>query len=239
MIKLKQLLMETSGGEAPGKMEIVTTSLEKARTYAEKQFSKVGTTLDTNIPNFDINYKRAQSRATIGSTKRKDMPVINEPDVKDLQTRLSKGYIDVNEPHSRALNIKNPFPSGLSGKAADQWLKNGLKQFDNSDVDDIVKVNKKSITVNKLKPIQQQIYFDKSIDTIIKFGVSASINFIKTQLFIVSSDNFIIDGHHRYLAMMLLNPEMKVNVLSIDLPISKLLPMSLSYSDAIGNTRNQ
>ena len=38
---------------------------------------------------------------------------------------------------------------------------------------------------------------------------------------------------------MLACPKCKVNALQIKLPISKLLPMSLAYGDAIGNLRNK
>ena len=37
---------------------------------------------------------------------------------------------------------------------------------------------------------------------------------------------------------LLLDSNMKVYVLEIDLPISKLLPLSIAYGDAIGNKRN-
>ena len=238
MIRLKQLLMEA--GASAGKLELASVSPEKAREYAEAVFVKTGTTLDKEIPNFDKNFKVAKSKSKIGSTQRKDMPVIDGKDVRDLQNRLSKGYIDINKPLSKKTNPKNPFPTGLSGTTADAWLQNGLKQNDGaaSDNDDVVKVTKKSITVSKLKPIQRQIYFDKSMDTIAQFGVKASVSFMKTQLFIISTDNFIIDGHHRFQSMMLIDPTQKANVLVIDLPLSELLPMALSYSDAIGNKRN-
>jgi hypothetical protein len=57
--------------------------------------------------------------------------------------------------------------------------------------------------------------------------------------FITSADNFIIDGHHRWLSGIVLDPNLKVNTLSIDLPIKDLLPMATAYGDAIGNKRNQ
>ena len=52
-----------------------------------------------------------------------------------------------------------------------------------------------------------------------------SKNFIQNKsFFVVSGDNFIIDGHHRFLSALLIDPNMKINALSIDLPIKKLLP---------------
>lgn len=239
MIKLKDLILEA--GQAAGSLELISTSLAKAKAFATKQFSKFGRNFDDELPNFDDNYKLVQKSANTGKTKRKDMPVIEDEDVKLLQTRLSKGYIDISAPYAKNTNPSNPFPKGLSGKQAERWLKNGLKQHDkaDSDSDDIVNVKRGNIIIKKLKPIQKQIYFDISITATAEFGgAKGSATFIKKNTFIISADNYIIDGHHRYLSAMLIDPNMTVPVLSIDLPLSKLLPLTLSYGDAIGNKRN-
>ena len=55
----------------------------------------------------------------------------------------------------------------------------------------------------------------------------------------IKKDNRIIDGHHRFLTTVLINPKIKVNCLKIDLPIRELLPLTLAYTDAIGNVRNK
>jgi hypothetical protein len=168
------------------------------------------------------------------------MPVITDRDVKALQYRLKKGIIDVRPPFGKhGSNGTDPFPEGLSGKEAKEWLKEGLPLYDNgSPTDDVVKIEKKKVRVGDLKPIQQQIYFDKSIDGIAKFGAKSSKEFFQSTFFIVSSDLRIIDGHHRWLASNLIDPDMMVTVMLIDLPIKTLLPMTKAYGDAIGNERN-
>ena len=233
MIKLKDILLEASG-----RLELLSTDVKSARKFSEEHFRKNGYTLDEVFPNFDKNYKFAQSVARYGKTLRKDMPVISNKDVKQFQHRLKNGYIDIHTPFSDKTNPKNPFPQGLSGQEAEQWLKNGLAMYDHDKNDDIVKVNKTKIEVKKLIPIQKQIYLDSSIYQVAIHGVSTNKQFINNSIFITSSDNRIIDGHHRFLISLLYDLNMKVNVLQIDLPINKLLPMSLSYSDAIGNQRN-
>ena len=112
---------------------------------------------------------------------------------------------------------------------------------DGDNKDDIVKVALKSVAVGNLKPIQSQIYFDKSIRNVAQFGAKGTRDFSasKNNFYVVSSDNRIIDGHHRFLSAVLVDPKMKVTALEIDLPISKLLPLTLSYTDAIGNIRNK
>jgi len=237
-IKLVDLIVEAGetngGGQSSGKLELVKTSIKQE--YAAKR----GFDLDKEIPNFEQNYKIAKAAASRGSTKRKDMPVITDDDVKHLQYRLSKGYIDINAPHAKEWDRTNPFPQGLAGGQAKKWLKSGLPDSDGAELgDDAVKVKKGKVIISKLKPIQKQIYVDKSLGGTIDFGVKGSLKFIfGKSYFIISADNYIIDGHHRYLSGMLLNPKGAVNALIIDLPIKTLLPLTLAYGDAIGNTRN-
>jgi hypothetical protein len=236
MKTFKEYITE-AGGEGAGKMELVSTPYPKAVKHAEKLFTDSGKSFEKEIPNFDKNYKIAQKQANLGYTQRKDMPVIDTSDVKKLQAKLKSGFIDVNAPHAPVTSNANPFPEGLSGEDALKFLKAGLD--DGSKTDDKVKVLLKKVQVSKLKPIQKQIYFDKSIGSTAEFGADVTKGFLESKsIFIASSDLYIIDGHHRYLSGMLVDPKMKVKVLVIDLPIKDLLPMTLAYGDAIGNKRN-
>ena len=230
----------TEAGEAAGKMELIKTKVEQAETFAHKMFNKFGNILEEEIPDFVENYKIAQKKAGKGSTLRKNMPVIDEKDVKDFKMRLEDGYIDINKEYSKGTDPKNPFPEGLSGKKAEEWLVAGLKSItaDGKNTDEI-KTKLAKVKVSDLKPIQKQIYFDKSITATAEFGAKGTTNFLtKKSTFIVSADNFIIDGHHRFLSGLLIDPNLEVNCLVIDLPISKFLPLSLAYGDARGNKRN-
>lgn len=234
-MNFRQFIFE--GGQESGKMELLKTDVETAYTYANKLFKGK---LDEEIPDFRENYEKARAKASLGKTQRKDMPVIDEKDVKLFQARLENGEIDVNAPYTEELK-GNPFPEGLTGKRAKQWLEDGLPIHDKAHRDDDkVKVTNTKIKVGDLKPIQKQIYFDKSIEGTAEFGVEGTKKFLAGDgsTFIVSADNFIIDGHHRMLSGMLIDPNMKVNCLVIDLPIKSLLPMSLAYGDAVGNKRN-
>jgi len=236
-VSFKEYKIISEAGQDAGKLELVKTDVKTAEKYAQKSFEKHGKVLEEEIPDFKINYKTAQKAAAGGKTKRKDMPVIDENDVRQLQARLKTGAIDVNDPFTKE-NVKNPFPKGLSGKEAEEWLVAGLKDGDSED--DKVSAKMEKVTVKDLKPIQKQIYFDKSIDGSAEFGAKGTRDFLtKNSTFIVSADNYIIDGHHRFLSGLLIDPNMKVNCLVIDLPISTFLPMALSYSDAIGNKRNE
>jgi hypothetical protein len=239
--KFKDFLNEA--GAAAGKLELVKTNVDDAYAYAKSLFEKNGRDIDEELPHFKENYIIAQKQAGTGRTKRKDMPVIDAKDVKDFQRRLLAGKLDVRLPHDKhdITSSDDPFPEGLSGEEAKHFLEAGIKIHDGSKPDDKVNVNNTKITVGSLSPIQKQIYFDKSIAQIAKAGVENSKKFLtggKTT-FVTSSDQRIVDGHHRYLSGLLIDPTMKVNAISIDLPITKLLPLSLAYGDARGNKRNQ
>jgi len=227
-----QQYIKEAGGESSGKMEIDKMNINQAFDFANSKNFDIST-----IPNFESNFESAKAKAKKGWTKRNEMPVIETEDVRKLQARLKKGNLDINKPFATDTNAKNPFPEGLSGFEAQSFLENGLK--DGSIKDDQIDVNITKVQVNELKPIQKQIYFDKSMGTTMEVGIKKSIDFVKNKsFFVVSKDKYIIDGHHRFLSAMLIDPEMKVNALMVNLPLKKLLPLSKSYGDAIGNKRN-
>lgn len=232
MIKLKDLMIE-AGGQRAGNLELANVKVETAKKWIEKQ----GYDLE-QLPNFDANFRSAKKAATLGRTQRQDMPVIMDDDVRSFKQRLERGVIDITVPFANKQHKDNPFPEGLKGKQAKKWVRAGLKDGDMND--DKIKVSGAKVAVKNLKPIQKQIYFDKSMKTIIDFGIEATKSFLSSKtFFIISSDNYIIDGHHRFLAGMLIDPSISVKVVSINLPIAKLLPMTLAYGDAIGNKRNK
>jgi len=228
------------GGASAGKLEIANTKVNIAKEYAEKIFKSNGRTLEEEVPNFDANYKIAQRLAKAGYAKRKDMPVIDNKDIRLLQKRLKAGAIDISKPFAKNEVPDDPFPQGLDTQKGKEWVTGGLAKNDGDKDDDKVNVKLKTIAVGQLKPIQKQIYFDKSIKNVAQFGAKGTMDFSKSKnnFYVISSDNRIIDGHHRFLSAVLVDPGIKVTALEIDLPINKLLPMTLAYTDAIGNVRN-
>ena len=94
-MNLLKLYLEADGEES-GKLELVTTPVNKAREFADEILGDV----DESIPDFDKNYKIAQKNASKGWTKRKDMPVIRSKDVNELQRKLKAGELDVKNPHT-------------------------------------------------------------------------------------------------------------------------------------------
>ncbi len=236
LIKDIRTVME-GGGAAAGTLELVKTSYEKALEHAKSK----GVKIEEMIPSFKKNFEMAKKLAAKGFAKRKDMPVIDNTDVKNFQKRLSNGLIDIRAPFAKNDLPDEPFPKGLDRNTGKTWIKSGLPRFDGNVKDDIVSVSAKKVAVKNLKPIQKQIYFDKSFKNIADYDLKDSLKFLKSDknIFITSNDNAIIDGHHRFLTAMLIDPNISVNTIAIDLPIRELLPLTLSYTDAIGNQRNK
>ena len=98
------------------------------------------------------------------------------------------------------------------------------------------------------------LYFRKNDTTIIKSvadtymfkngkivsnNAQITIYLQNDSILILSADLYLLDGHHRLLSAMLIDPKMKLKALIIDLPIKKLLPLTIAYGDSIGNKRNQ
>lgn len=233
-----EYLNESYGGIDAGSLDISKINLETAREHAIKVFKEYDRDLYTELPDFDKNFQFAKSKFMKGKTKRSEMPTIADYQVKEFQRRIENGYIDINPPFHPETNPKNPFPTGLTGKKAEEFLINGLRDGEKSD--DIIKVYDMSEQAKNLTPIQKQVYFDKSIRKIAIGGSKESRKFLTTETYLISSiDNFIIDGHHRYLTSLLLDPNIKLQGIKIDLQIEMLKKLALAYGDAIGNKRNK
>ena len=231
-ILLQELQSISRAGIQAGQLEMTKLTYPQAVDYLVDQNFNLSL-----LPNLAKNFKTVQAIVKKGWTHRKDMPVINSFQVKEFQQRLKAGMLDIHKPFTPDTNMSDPFPQGLSGTAAQAFMDKGLR--DGELQDDIINVNLKKTKISSLKPIQQQIYFDQSMDVIMAQGIEGRKKHLQTKsIFITSQDNFIIDGHHRFLTGMLIDPKMTVQTLVIDLPIKKLLPLAVSYSDAVGNRRN-
>lgn len=198
------------GGEDAGKYEVAQTSIRRAIRYGQDVTNK---NLFSLMPGFKHHFLKAKKQVTkYGVTKRKDMPVVDDNQVDVFVDRLGKGRIDTEHFPPLHFNTKQPGPS--------------------------VKIMKMKIQAKKLIPIQQQLYLDKTIPNIVKSGMEKTLNFLRSAQLICSNDYRIIDGHHRWLSAMMIDPNMEIPVVMIDIPINKLLDLTREYGDKIGNRRN-
>lgn len=124
---------------------------------------------------------------------------------------------------------------------AQEWLSSGGGPKDTKDV---VKGDYEYISVEDLKPIQEQIFVAKALKmTADSDGKKEKINWLlkadeKSPLVIVSSDDYILDGHHRWLGAYLVDPEAKMRCVKIDMKCKDLLELTNKFTGAIGNKPN-
>jgi|TARA_R110001632_G_scaffold40505_5_gene101576 uncharacterized protein (DUF1015 family) len=86
-----------------------------------------------------------------------------------------------------------------------------------------VRVQKKSVKATKLKATQSDFNVDKIVDKISNIKTLG-----KAKPLIVSSDNYIIDGHHRWLAAK--NVGGSIDVMQSNVKVKELLKHVYSFS---------
>jgi hypothetical protein len=134
----------------------------------------------------------------------------------------------VNEMKTNQVDL-DKFPNPLPKSAKKDFLKKGLK--DGDKLDDIVKTYNASIPVKDLKPSQSAIYLGKSLGLAINGVEGGDLGAV------ISQDNHILDGHHRYAATTFNNPKAKVNGVQASLDIADLIPVLRAAGDAMDNQR--
>lgn len=224
-----------AGGEKGWKVEVHKTDTTKARAVVGPIMESYNRTLDDEIPTFEKNYEalRAAVKKSLG-TMRKDMPVINANQITEFKTRLQNGDIDIFKPYAKDGMIDAKELNKLSSKS--EYLILGKE--DGNEGDDKVTAKFKMVAIKNLKPIQEQIFLDKVAHMLGEFGAVENGGFVTTLPLIISKEGYILDGHHRFAAVMISDPNIKVKVLEVPLGIKELLKLTLAYGDAIGNARN-
>lgn len=217
--------------EASKTLNVAKVPLDKARAYAEKVFGGKEE-LDKVIPDFDKNYTRLQNlyKKEALDIQRIKMPVIEPEDMKKFDDRLEKGQIDIFKPHALG---KAHFPTKISKKEGEKWVKLGEK--DGNPDDDKIPAKWTSLLGAKLKPIQGELWLEKLIGNIHKWGAPKAGSPVLKTTIIVSKEGYILDGHHRHGQVMLADPSLKMKALHVPLDIDTLLKMGRAYGAAIGN----
>lgn len=218
--------------EKGGTLNACKTSLAKARAYAEGVFKKQGKTLDEVIPDFDKNLKALQSKCGRAlNIPRVKMPVIEPTDMKGFERDLNKGRIDLFKPYMKG-KLYMPGYKLPTGEGP-EWLEMGVKDGDLKD--DVIKAKWMKISAKKLLPTQSQIWLEKLVNNIAKWGVPTGGSPITKATLIVSREGYILDGHHRFGQAILAAPGLKMKAIVVPLDIKTLLKMGTTYGAALGN----
>ena len=121
------------------------------------------------------------------------------------------------------------FPNPLPDEDKEGFLDKGLEDGDPSD--DVVETSGDSAPAGKLSPSQSAIYLSKALGFVVGGVCGGDLKAI------VSGDNFILDGHHRWAATVFCNPTQDVEFQRSMLPITELIPVLRATGDAYGNDR--
>jgi hypothetical protein len=99
---------------------------------------------------------------------------------------------------------------------------------DNNPSDDKITAKFTPIQPSLLSPTQATLVSDK-VKGMIETGITKP-EFLSNMQAIVSEDNAIMDGHHRWAAALVLYPNKNVNVLKMNLPLKKLITVLNAYT---------
>jgi len=225
------------------KLNVATLPVDDAYEYAKEEFDKRGKKLEDYIPHFYESYQSLQDAcASAIDIPRIEMPVIDPEQLNLFQKSLIAGQLDVYRPYAEGRDELYS-PKDLYGdtERAFQYLYLGLQ--DGIIQDDVVDASIVRNSVGLLRPTQSEIWLEKLITNIIQFGNPSEKgggafnqgSMIVNKTLAISSDGYILDGHHRFAQIMLVNPSLRVLTLQIGLPIRILLKVATPYGNAIGN----
>ena len=229
-LRRRSYLLEAEGGF---KLNCATLPFAKAEAYAERVFRKYGKNLYDVLPDFEKNYQLLQNKCKQAlNVPRIEMPVIEPVDMKRFHKDLKSGRVDIFAPYAKG---KLFTPKNLTKETGKEWIRLGFK--DGSRKDDVVSDKWKKITAKKLLPSQSQIWLEKLINNIAKFGVPRAGSPVLKTTIIVSREGYILDGHHRFGQVMLANPDLKISTLYVPVGIKRLIKVGRAYGNAMGHAQ--
>jgi hypothetical protein len=129
--------------------------------------------------------------------------------------------------------------SSVPADAAKAAYKGGKK--DGDDADDQIPSSKVSVAAAKLKPSQKEVVPQKAVE----FAFSAIMKIKPMESgpggdlqAIISNDNYIMDGHHRWAATFLVDPSAALQATQIDLPGAALVTALNVVTKGLGRGGN-
>lgn len=102
--------------------------------------------------------------------------------------------------------------------------------------DDVVGARPATWPAKGLNPTQTDVYLSKALSMAIGSKARPGIEGGNLKS-VVSHDGYILDGHHRWAATLLNNPEAKIHGIQIAIEIDDLVPILRAAGDAFGNER--
>ena len=142
--------------------------------------------------------------------------------LSDYQTNKEEYPMAKKIDHKR---FPNPLPQQLHAPFFEMG-------FDDGDMkDDVVGSKAHSWPSKMLKPTQEDVYLGKALGMAIGGVAGGDLKSV------VSHDNYILDGHHRWAATLLNKPTATITGIQVAMNINDLVPVLRAAGDAFGNTR--
>ena len=135
-----------------------------------------------------------------------------------IEGELTPQEIDINK-------FPNPVPEFMKKHFKGKGLEDGVKD------DDKVKTVPVTIGAKKLKPSQSAIYLAKTLAMAMGGVKGGDLGAV------ISKDNYILDGHHRWAATMFNDPTASIKGYKANLNIGDLVPVLRALGDSYGNER--
>ena len=181
------------------------------------------------------NTKGGESKTEVEVTTKTVVNVsVNGNDVSVTTNEVSddegtKEFIseESEEPTERGI-INLDFGMGLSRMELPQIKSTDVPEFidwlDEKGVDSV----RTSMEVGELTPIQKEINLEKT-DSMAMKHEQGEIDLSTGKPVMVSSDEHLVDGHHRWYALRELNPNNRLDVVMIDAPILDLISLMKQF----------
>lgn len=119
----------------------------------------------------------------------------------------------------------NPLPKELHAPFFNMGFDDGNMK------DDVVGSKAHSWSAKALKPTQEDVYLGKALGMAIGGVAGGDLKSV------VSHDNYILDGHHRWAATLLNKPTAQIKGIQVAMDIDDLVPVLRAAGDAFGNAR--
>jgi hypothetical protein len=153
---------------------------------------------------------------------------------KSFEEFIKENYITVDKikeselTQQQEVNIEN-FPNPVTSALAKIFINKGY--MDGDKVDDVVKTKPVGVPAMKLKASQDAVYLGKALGMAIGGVEGGELGAI------ISKDDYILDGHHRWAATIFNNPNAVIKGFKADLAIGDLVPVLRALGDVFGNDR--
>lgn len=137
---------------------------------------------------------------------------------------------------AKELGTNKPVPlSKITPQLAQAAVDSGKK--DNNEKDDQARGAKKDeeVAVGSLLPMQKEVIPMKALGMALQYLLGRFDKLTNMEA-IVSSDNYIMDGHHRWAAATLINPNTMVRVTRIGIPAAQLITALNIWTKAAGKS---